>query len=104
MKNSAILSRPESVGHTIRESLDAGKYYHVRVPGWASGGWDTHADSPAEAALQIGCAFKMRSFNDSNLGPTTEVLKHHRLSRIGCAYFEENCGTFPTLTHEHYDI
>ena len=99
--NSAILSRPESIGHTIRESLDAGKYYHVRVPDWASGGWDTHAESPELAALQVGCAFKQWAFTE--LPANTEVLKHFPTSRIGCAYFE-SCGEFPTSTHEHYEI
>ena len=90
------------VGHTIKESLDAGKYFHVRVPGWASGGWDTHAHTPALAALQIGCAFKQFGF--TGLPDTTEVLHHHPSSRIGAAYFDENCGQFHTMTANHYDI
>lgn len=88
-------------GHTMRESLDAGKYYHVRIPGWASGGWDAHANSPAEAALMIGAAFKQWGWTDCP--PITEVLKHFPTSQIGCAYME-SCGEFPTATFDQYDI
>lgn len=89
-------------GHTMRESISAGKYYHVHVPHWASGGWDTHAETPALAALQVGCACKELGFR-TPVPDVTEVFRHLPNSRIGCTVIE-SCGDFPTLTHEHYDI
>lgn len=88
-------------GFTIKESLDAGKYFRVEIPGWVSG-WDTHAESPALAALQVGCAHLMWGFNPLPL--SVQVFKHHPKSKIGAAYLEEDCGFHPSLTADHYDI
>lgn len=89
-------------GYTMREAINAGVYYHVRVPHWASGGQDVAADSPAEAALLVGCQHAAFAFTRP-VPDTTEVLRHLPPSRIGCTVLE-SCGLFATLTSDHYAI
>lgn len=88
-------------GHTFKESREAGKLFHVAIPSWKSGGLDTHADSPAQAALLVGCAPKEYGFGDVPIW--TQVSRHLPGSSIGALYLEP-CGVFPTLTPDHYDI
>ena len=86
---------------TIREAINANKYFHVAIPAWASGGMDVIADCAAEAALWAGCL--LESFGGRNRPDATEVSAHLRGSSIGCAYLE-SVGQFQTLTADHYSI
>ena len=99
---SAILEKPESRGYTMREAIDAGHYYHVRVPHWASGGWDVGAvSSPEEAALAVGGFFKFYGWN--GLPDVTLVRRHLKGSTIGATYMED-LGEFPTANEWGFDI
>jgi hypothetical protein len=98
MQNSHSKAR----GLTMREAIDAGKYYHVAVPGWACGGHDVVADTPAEAALLVGC-WHAYHLGGRGVGIRTEVLRHLPGSRIGAVVLE-SCGVFETLTADHYAI
>ena len=99
---SAILEKPESRGYTMREAIDSGTYYHVRVPGWASGGWDVGAvSSPEYAALAVGGFFKFYGWN--GLPDVTGVSRHLKGSTIGATYMED-LGQFPTSNEFMYDI
>ncbi len=85
---------------TIREAINAGCYYHVRIPQWASGGLDVAAERPEDAALLAGCMMERLGM----VWPMqTDVRKHLSGSRIGCSYLEE-AGSFPMMTADHYSI
>lgn len=86
----------------MRDAINAGVYYHVRIFSWASGGQDVAADSPAEAALIVGCQHAQHGFL-RGVELHAEVLKHLPQSSIGCAVVE-SCGVFETLTADHYAI
>jgi hypothetical protein len=86
----------------MREAINAGVFYHVRVPSWASGGQDVAADNPAEAALLVGCQHAALAFA-RGVPIRTEVLRHLPQSRIGAAVLEV-CGVFETLTADHFSI
>jgi hypothetical protein len=89
-------------GYTMRDAINAGVYYHVRISHWASGGEDVAADSPAEAALRVGCSHAAMGFI-RGVALVAEVFRHLPQSRIGCAVMEE-CGSHETLTADHYAI
>lgn len=89
-------------GYTMRDAIEAGVYYRVSIPSCASGGWDVAADSPAEAALAVGCECERHAYRRPP-AMQTEVFRHLPQSRIGSAFLE-SCGMHQTLTSDHYVI
>lgn len=88
-------------GLTMREAINAGLYWHVSIPAWASGGMDVIADNAAEAALHVGCMLEY--WGRGNRPDRVAVHRHLHGSAIGCAYMDE-AETCQTLTAEHYCI
>lgn len=88
-------------GLTMREAINAGLYWHVSIPSWASGGMDVVADTAAEAALHVGCMFERLGMG--NRPDATLVHRHLSNSSIGCAVLAEG-ETHQTLTASHYSI
>ncbi len=88
-------------GLTMREAINAGLYWHVSIPAWASGGMDVIAESAADAALHVGCM--LESWGRGNRPDCVAVHRHLRGSQIGCAFLSEG-ETCQTLTAEHYSI
>ncbi len=86
---------------TMHEAINAGFYYRVSLPQWASGGMDIVAESARAAALAVGCL--LESWGGRNRPDCAEVHKHLRGSSIGCAFLE-SAGTHETLTADHYSI
>lgn len=86
----------------MREAINAGAFYHVSVPHWASGGQDVAAESPAAAALLVGCQH-VALFDGRGVAMRAEVFRHLSNSRIGAAVLE-SCGVFETLTATHFVI
>lgn len=86
---------------TMREAINAGLYWHVSIPVWASGGMDVIAESAADAALHVGCM--LESWGRGNRPDHVAVHRHLRGSAIGCAFLSEG-ETCQTLTAEHYCI
>lgn len=85
---------------TIREAINAGKYFRMEMKTWQSGGFDIDADSPELAALTFGAVCQQHRIDPPQ---TVRVLRHLKPSLIGLACLEE-CGVLPTLTADHYDI
>lgn len=85
----------------MREAINAGLYWHVSIPAWASGGLDVIAESAADAALHVGCM--LESWRAAIRPDSVAVHRHLRGSQIGCAYLGE-AETCQTLTAEHYCI
>ena len=103
LTKSGVIERPaDGPGYTMRDAINAGILYYVRIPHWASGGQDTLADSPEAAALSVGRFHKQFGFI-RGVGMTAEVFQHLPASRIGAAVMER-CGIFPTLSHLDYDL
>lgn len=86
----------------MRDAINAGVYYHVAIPHWASGGHDVAADSPAEAALLVGCQHAAYGFT-RGVAIVAKVFRHLSNSQIGATVLEE-CGPHETLTADHYAI
>lgn len=87
--------------YSFKASREAGNLYQVKLANWPSGTLDLSADSPAHAALKVGCMGKENP--DLEIPAQATVFKHLPGSQIGLALLEE-CGVFPTLTPDHYDI
>lgn len=83
----------------MREAINAGLYWHVSIPAWASGGMDVIADNAADAALHVGCMLERFGQRPDRVA----VHRHLHGSSIGCAFLDE-AQTCQTLTAEHYSI
>jgi hypothetical protein len=94
-----------SQGYTMREAIEAGCYYSVKVPDWACGSHDIAANSPQEAALLVGSYHEAAAPLGLSrfVATTAKVLRHLPSSRIGATYLED-CGVFPTMTASHFCI
>jgi len=99
---SAILEQPAPRSYTMAAAIADASYYHVAIPGWASGGWDVGAQSsPAEAALTVGGYFKFYGWQDCP--DRTKVYRHLPSSRIGATVLDD-LGEFPTANEFGFDI